>query len=77
MERLVCPRCDEELEIINKKFVCPLCDKEWNELLKLTDKYYNDQAVKNINPIIAAEYKLIGELIDNKQVYGIIFQIKD
>lgn len=77
IEKLVCPNCQEELEIINKKYVCPCCEREWNEILLNSKKYYNVNCIYNLNTIIAQEYKVIYELINNKQIYGIIFQIKD
>ena len=67
IEKLVCPNCQEELEIINKKYVCPCCEREWNEILLNSKKYYNVNCIYNLNTIIAQEYKVIYELINNKQ----------
>ena len=77
MKKIVCPHCDEELEFINKKFACPCCEAEWNKLLLECTDYYNPQSVEKTNTIIAFEYKLIKDLLDNGQIYGLIFQIKD
>ena len=77
IEKLVCPNCQEELEIINKKYVCPCCEREWNEIILNSKKHYNIDCIYNLNTIVAQEYKVIYELIKNKQIYGIIFQIKD
>ena len=57
--------------------MCPCCEREWNEILLNSKKYYNVNCIYNLNTIIAQEYKVIYELINNKQIYGIIFQIKD
>jgi len=43
----------------------------WQGIFTIVD------CVTHINPIIALEYKNLITLIENKQIYGIILQIKD
>lgn len=77
MKKMICDFCLENIEFENHKYACPICEREWNEII-LTDKnFYDSDCVTHINPIIALEYKNLITLIENKQIYGIILQIKD
>lgn len=77
MEKMICPNCQEELEFVGKKYCCPCCDREWNEIILRSKEYFNSNCIKGLNTVLAQEYKIIEELLNNKQIYGIIFQIKD
>ncbi len=77
MEKLVCPNCQEELEFIEKKYCCPCCEREWNEILLKSRNYFDVNFAENLNTIWAQEYKIVEDLLDSKQIYGIVFQIKD
>ncbi len=77
MEKLVCPNCQEELEFINKKYCCPCCEREWNEILLKSRTHFDVSFISDLNTVWAQEYKIIEDLLVSKQIYGIVFQIKD
>ncbi len=77
MEKLVCPNCQEELEFIDKKYCCPCCEREWNEILLKSRTHFDVSFISDLNTVWAQEYKIIEDLLVSKQIYGIVFQIKD
>lgn len=77
MEKLVCPNCQEELEFIDKKYCCPCCEREWNEILLKSRTHFDMSFISDLNTVWAQEYKILEDLLSSKQIYGIVFQIKD
>lgn len=77
MKKLKCSFCQENLEFENHKYKCPICDKEWSDVLLESKNYFDLDCVFCINPIIALEYFTFKSFLLNKQIYGIILQIKD
>lgn len=77
MEKLICPNCQEELEFINKKYCCPCCEREWNEIILKSRVYFDESTISHLNTVWAQEYKVLEDLLLSKQIYGIVFQIKD
>lgn len=77
MEKLVCPNCQEELEFIEKKYCCPCCEREWNKILLSSREYFDVSFISDLNTVWAQEYKILEDLLNSKQIYGIVFQIKD
>ncbi len=77
MNKLSCPNCQEELEFIGKKYCCPCCEREWNEIILKNREFYDPSFIGDLNTILAQEYKVIEDLLHSKQIYGIVFQVKD
>lgn len=77
MKKISCPNCDESLEMNNKHYMCPLCEREWDEILLSSKKYHDAKLVNNVNAVFAEEYSILSNLLEKKQIYGIVFQIKD
>lgn len=56
---------------------CKECHKTWAEIILGNEENYNESIIKDYNFIIAYEYFKLKTLIENKQIYGAMFQIKD
>ena len=74
---MICPECERDLIFINNRLVCPECGKAWNEILSEDTTCYDPKIAKTYNSIVAYEYGIIDDLLQNGQIYGLLFQIKD
>lgn len=82
-----CLICNNELHIFKNKYICLNCNKvfdineidesTWYEMLVDTYREWNYVNSDKIPYIIKKEYLRIFELLENNQVYGAFFQIKD
>lgn len=74
---MICPDCECSLTFINNRLVCPECGKAWNEILLEDAACYDPKIAETYNSIVAYEYGTIEDLLQNGQIYGLMFQIKD
>ena len=74
---IICSNCQEELSFSGGVFCCPVCGRDWSEILLDGNKYYDSAIEREYNSIIAYEYAIFKDLIKNKQIYGLLFQVKD
>ena len=70
---MICPECERDLIFINNRLVCPECGKAWNEILSEDTTCYDPKIAKTYNSIVAYEYGIIDDLLQNGQIYGLLF----